>query len=47
LENQANAVWNNNRNALNQFGVHWQDGFDKITPGGQSSGAESFIAALP
>lgn len=29
LQNQANSIWDNNRNALNQFGLRWAGTFDK------------------
>lgn len=29
LEAQATSNWNNNRNSLNQFGVHWMGPFDR------------------
>jgi predicted alpha-1,6-mannanase (GH76 family) len=46
LEAQAKANWDNNRNSLNQFGVHWAGPFDRATAGNQQSAFEAFIAAV-
>jgi len=46
LEAQAEANWNNNRNSLNQFGVHWAGPFDRAHAANQQSAFEAFIAAV-
>lgn len=46
LEAQAASNWNNNRNSLNQFGVHWSGPFDRANGANQHSAFEAFTAAV-
>ena len=39
-------LWNNNRNASNQFGSHWTGPFDQADAGRQSSALDGLNAAI-
>jgi len=41
----AGSVWDNNKNAANQFGARWTGPFDQADAGRQSSALDSLIAA--
>lgn len=46
LQSQADSIWANNRNELNQFGLRWAGTFDKTDGARQQSAFEAFIAAF-
>jgi predicted alpha-1,6-mannanase (GH76 family) len=41
----ASSIWDNNKNAANEFGVRWTGPFDQADAGRQSSALDSLIAA--
>jgi Glycosyl hydrolase family 76 len=41
----AGSIWNNNKNAANQFGMRWTGPFDQADAARQSSALDSLIAA--
>jgi predicted alpha-1,6-mannanase (GH76 family) len=43
----ARSIWANNRNASNQFGLHWAGPFDFADAGRQSSALDVLNAAVP
>lgn len=42
LDAQVNALYQKNRNALNQYGVHWNGPFDRADAARQSSALDAF-----
>ncbi|CAL8109371.1 unnamed protein product [Orchesella dallaii] len=46
LQNQANSIWDNNRNSLNQFGLRWAGPLDKVGAARHQSAFEAFVAAV-
>lgn len=46
LRNQANSIWENNRNALNHFGMNWEGPLDETDGARQHSAFEAFVAAF-
>ena len=43
----ARSIWENNRNARNQFGLHWAGPFDQADACRQSSALDALNAAVP
>jgi len=46
IVSNATSIWNNNRNASNQFGSHWTGPFDTADAGRQSSALDALNAAI-
>jgi len=45
--NNVNSIWNNDRNASAQFGLHWAGPFDSADAARQSSAMDAVNAAIP